>query len=55
MGIAEANPGVGLPRLSITGTKQQPLQIWVHITGVKGPLQMLCDIFEVFTKCIFCL
>jgi hypothetical protein len=49
MGIAEANPGVGLPRLSVTGAKQQQLQMWVHVTVVKGPLQMLCDLFEVFT------
>jgi hypothetical protein len=47
-GIAEANPGVDLPRLSVTGAKQQPLQMWVHVTGVKGPLQTLHDLFEVF-------
>ena len=23
----------------------------VHVTGVKGPLQMLRDLFEVFTYC----
>jgi hypothetical protein len=45
----EANPGVGLPRLWVTGAKQQPLQMWVHVTGVKGPLQMLHELFEVFT------
>jgi hypothetical protein len=48
-GVAEANPGVGLPRLSVTGAKQQPLQMWMHVTGSKGPLQMLRDLFEVFT------
>jgi hypothetical protein len=48
-GIAEANPRVGLSRLSVTGTKSQPLQMWVHVKGVKGPLQMLRDLFEVFT------
>jgi hypothetical protein len=45
----EANPGVGLPRLGVTGVKQQPLQMWVHVTGVKGPLQKMCDPFNVFT------
>jgi hypothetical protein len=49
MGIAETNPGVGQPHLWVTGAKQQPLQMWVHVTGVKGPLQMLCNLFEVFT------
>jgi hypothetical protein len=42
-------PGVVLPRLWVTGAKQQPLQMWVHVTGIKGPLQMLHDLFEVFT------
>jgi hypothetical protein len=45
----EANPRVGLPRLWVTGAKQQPLQIWVHVTSVKGLLQRLLDLFEVFT------
>jgi hypothetical protein len=31
------------------GVKQQPLQMWVDVTGVKDPLQMLRDLFEVFT------
>jgi hypothetical protein len=44
----EANPGVVLARLWVKGAKQQQLQMWVDVTGVKGPLQMLCDIFEVF-------
>jgi hypothetical protein len=48
-GVVEANPGVGLPRFWVTGAKQQPLQMWVHVTGVKGSLQMLCDLFEVST------
>jgi hypothetical protein len=47
-GIAEANPGVVLLRLSVMGVKQQLLQMWVHVTGVKGTLQMLRDLFEVF-------
>jgi hypothetical protein len=25
--------------------------MWVDVTGVKGLLQMLCDLFEVFTLC----
>jgi hypothetical protein len=45
----EANPGVVLVRLYVTGAKQQPLQMWVDVTGVKGPLQMLCDLSEVST------
>jgi hypothetical protein len=49
MGVVEANPGVVLVRLLVTGAKQQPLQMWVDVTGVKGPLQMLLDLFEVFT------
>jgi hypothetical protein len=48
-GVVEANPGVGLPRFWVTGTKKQSLQMWVHVTGVKGSLQMLRDLFEVFT------
>jgi hypothetical protein len=48
-GVAEPNPGVRLARLSVTDAKQQPLQMWVHVTSVKGPLQMLRDLFEVFT------
>jgi hypothetical protein len=31
------------------GAKQQPLQMWVGVTAVKAPLQMLRDLFEVFT------
>jgi hypothetical protein len=32
------------------GAKQQPLQMWMDVTGVKRPLQMLLfDLFEVFT------
>jgi hypothetical protein len=38
----------GQPRGRL-GTKQQPLQMWVDVTGVKGLLQMLSDLFEVFT------
>jgi hypothetical protein len=49
MGVVEANPGVVLARLWVTGAKQQPLQMWVDIMSIKGPLQMLCDLFEVFT------
>jgi hypothetical protein len=49
MGIVEANPGVGLARLWVTSAKQQPLQMWVDVMGGKGPLQMLRDLFEVFT------
>jgi hypothetical protein len=40
---------IGLQHLSVTGAKQQLLQMWVHVTGVKGLLQILCDLFEVFT------
>jgi hypothetical protein len=29
--------------------KQQSLEMWVDVTGVKDPLQMLRDLFEVFT------
>jgi hypothetical protein len=47
-GVVEANPGVDLPRSWVTGTKQQLLQMWMHVTSVKGPLQMLSDLFEVF-------
>jgi hypothetical protein len=49
MGIAKAKARVVLPRLSVTGAKQQSLQMWVHVTGVKDPLQMSRDLFEVFT------
>jgi hypothetical protein len=48
-GVVEANPRVVLARLEVTDAKQQPLQMWVDVTGVKGPLQMLRDLFEVFT------
>jgi hypothetical protein len=48
-GVVEANPGVVLVRLCVTGVKQQPSQMWVDVTGVKGPLQMLHDLFEIFT------
>jgi hypothetical protein len=48
--VVVANPEVSLPRLWVTGTKQQPLQMWVHATSVKDPLQMLHDLFEVFMK-----
>jgi hypothetical protein len=48
-GVVEANPGVVLARLLVSGTKQQLLQMWVDVMGVKGPLQMLRDLFEVFT------
>jgi hypothetical protein len=47
--IVEANPGVVLPRLWVMAARQQPLQMSVHVTGVKGPLQILHDLFEVFT------
>jgi hypothetical protein len=47
-GVAEVYPGISLPRLWVTGAKQQPLQMWVHVTGVKGLLQMMRDLFEVF-------
>jgi hypothetical protein len=46
MDVVGANPGVGLPRLSVSCAKRQPLQMWVYVTSVKGPLQMLCDLFE---------
>jgi hypothetical protein len=36
MGVLEANPGVGLLCLWVTGVKQQPLHMWMHATGVKG-------------------
>jgi hypothetical protein len=49
MGVVEAKPGVVLARLQVTDTKQQPLQMWVDVMGIKGSLQMLCDLFEVFT------
>jgi hypothetical protein len=49
MGVVVANNEVGLQRLWVTGVKQHPLQMWVHVTGVKGPMQMLRDLFEVFT------
>jgi hypothetical protein len=42
-GRCGGEPGAGLPRIWLTDVKQQPL----HVTGVKGPLQMLCDVFEV--------
>jgi hypothetical protein len=48
MGVLVANLGIGLPHLWVTGAKQQLLQMWVHVTGVKGPLQMSRDLFEVF-------
>jgi hypothetical protein len=48
-GAVEANHGVVLAHLWVTGAKQQPLQMWVDVTGVKGLLQMLGDLFEVFT------
>jgi hypothetical protein len=48
-GVVEANPGVVLVRLWVTAAKQQPLQMWVHVLGDKGPLQMLHDLFVVFT------
>jgi hypothetical protein len=48
-GIVEANPEVVLARLWVMGAKQQPLQMRVDVTGVKGLLQMLHDLFEVFT------
>jgi hypothetical protein len=50
MGVVEANPGVVLAHLQVTGAKQQPLQMWVDVTCVKGLLQMLLDLFEVFTQ-----
>jgi hypothetical protein len=49
MGVVEANPGVVLARLLVMSTKQQTFQMWVDVTGVTGPLQMLLDLFEVFT------
>jgi hypothetical protein len=48
-GHCGGKPRVVLARLLVTGTKQQQLQMWVDVTGVKGPLQMLRDLFEVFT------
>jgi hypothetical protein len=48
MGVVEANPVVVLACLWVTGAKQQPLQMWVDVTGVKGLLQMLRELFEVF-------
>jgi hypothetical protein len=45
----EANLGVVLARLWVTGAKQQPLQMWVDVTGIKSPWHMLRDLFEVFT------
>jgi hypothetical protein len=45
----EANHRVVLTRLWVAGAKQQPLQRWVDVMGIKGLLQMLCDLFEVFT------
>jgi hypothetical protein len=47
-GHCGGQPRVGLPCLWVTGAKQQPLQMWVHVTGVKGVLQMLRDLFEIF-------
>jgi hypothetical protein len=38
-GVVEAHLGVILALLWVTGTKQQPLQMWVDVTGVKGLLQ----------------
>jgi hypothetical protein len=52
MGVVVANNEVGLQRLWVTGVKQHPLQMWVHVTGVKGSMQMLRDLFEVFTQCV---
>jgi hypothetical protein len=48
-GVVNANPGVVLACLWETGAEQQLLYMWVDVTGVKGLLQKLCDIFEVFT------
>jgi hypothetical protein len=33
----EATLGVVLARLWVTGAKQQPLQMWVDVTGIKSP------------------
>jgi hypothetical protein len=33
-GIVQANLGVILAHLWVTGSKQQPLHMWVHVTGV---------------------
>jgi hypothetical protein len=50
MGVVEAMPTRGRPSaLMGNERKQQPLQMWVDVTGVKGLSQMLCDVFEVFT------
>jgi hypothetical protein len=49
MGVVEANPKVGLPLLWVMGTRQQLLEMWVQVMGVKGPLQTLRDLFEVLT------
>jgi hypothetical protein len=46
---------VVLAHLLVAGAKQQPLQMRVDVTGVKGPLQMLHDLFEGFTWCVFIL
>jgi hypothetical protein len=35
--------------LICNGHQVTTVQMWVHVTGVKGPLQMLRDLFEVFT------
>jgi hypothetical protein len=45
----EAHPGVALVHLWATGSKQQMLQRWVDVMGVRALLQMLYDVFEVFT------
>jgi hypothetical protein len=44
-----ASSGSSLQRLWVTGAKQQPLQMLRVVMGYKGPLQMLRDLFEVFT------
>jgi hypothetical protein len=46
-------PRVVLARLWVTGAKQQPLQMWVVVTDVKGPLQMLRELFEIFSRSDF--
>jgi hypothetical protein len=48
-GIVVARSGLSLPRLRVTSAKQQPLQMGVHVTDLKGPSQMMCDLFKVFT------
>jgi hypothetical protein len=48
-GVVVANTRVTLPRLWVTGAKEQPLQMLVYVLAFKGLLQMLRDIFEVFT------